>query len=273
MSFSWDSMNFVRELIIYLRRFLRSNAKCPILGSSLSARTRLRKRYESWIENHLADVVFTGMVSCEDQPRYYRTADVFCAPATSRESFGLVLLEAMATGRPIVATNIEGFASVVTNGEEGLLVPPMNHRALANTLLILLKDKQKRLQMGQKGIVTASKYSWEDVSRRVLDYYGKILEKVRQQRTRGDMANLQSVRKSFARYFTDPIVTLLEKTHVTPNTVTITGTLSLDSRSRTGSFRPCVCSWIRGAFCRLVRYAGWRPCPAYQPGHAFRGRA
>lgn len=146
--------------------------------------TRLRKRYEKWVkENHLTDVVFTGMVPYKDLPGYYRTADIFCAPATSRESFGLILLEAMATGRPIVATNIEGFANVVTHGEEGLLVPPMNYRALATALLTLLKDKERRLRMGQKGIATASKYSWEDVSHKVLDYYGKILEKVRQQRT------------------------------------------------------------------------------------------
>ena len=145
--------------------------------------TRLRKRYEEWVEkNRLRDVVFTGMVSFEDQPRYYRTADVFCAPSTSRESFGLVLLEAMATGRPTVATNIEGYASVVTSGEEGLLVPPMDSHALAQALMTLLKDKALREQMAQKAIITAGKYSWEDVSRRVLDYYQKTLDKVQKQK-------------------------------------------------------------------------------------------
>ncbi|MBN1644355.1 MAG: glycosyltransferase family 4 protein [Dehalococcoidales bacterium] len=145
---------------------------------------RLRKRYEKWVaKNRLQDVIFTGMVSDEEQPRYYRTADVFCAPATSRESFGLILLEAMATGRPIVATNIEGFANVITEGKEGLLVPPMNSHALAESLLALLKDKEKRLQMGRNSIITAQKYAWEDVSRRVMEYYGKIIEKERQKRS------------------------------------------------------------------------------------------
>jgi phosphatidylinositol alpha-mannosyltransferase len=147
---------------------------------------RLRKRYETWVKiNHLEDVIFTGLLSFEDQPRYYRTADIFCAPATSRESFGLVLLEAMATGRPVVATNIEGYASVVTNGEEGLLVPPMDSMALAKALLELLKNKEKREQMGRKAIITAGKYNWEDISRRVLAYYQKTIEKVRQQRAAG----------------------------------------------------------------------------------------
>jgi phosphatidylinositol alpha-mannosyltransferase len=145
--------------------------------------TRLRKRYERWVEkNRLTDVVFTGLVSFEDQPRYYRTADVFCAPATSRESFGLVLLEAMATGKPIVATNIEGYASVVTSGEEGLLVPPMDSHALAETLMVLLQDKDRRTQMGKKALVTAGKYSWEDVSRKVLAYYQTTIDKAHQKK-------------------------------------------------------------------------------------------
>ena len=141
--------------------------------------TRLRKRYEQWVKDvHLQDVVFTGLVNYEEQPSYYRTADIFCAPATSHESFGLILLEAMATGRPVVATNIEGFAAVVTHGEEGLLVPPMTVRPLTEALLKLLNDKQLRLQMGQKGLITAQKYAWEDIATRLLVYYGQTIEKV-----------------------------------------------------------------------------------------------
>jgi phosphatidylinositol alpha-mannosyltransferase len=141
--------------------------------------TRLRKRYEQWIKDvHLQDVVFTGLVNYEEQPSYYRTADIFCAPATSHESFGLILLEAMATGRPIVATNIEGFAAVVTQGEEGLLVPPMTVHSLAEAFLKLLNDRQLRLQMGQKGLVTAQKYTWEGIAARILAYYSQTIEKV-----------------------------------------------------------------------------------------------
>ena len=144
--------------------------------------TRLRKRYEQWVkDNHLQDVVFTGMVNFDEQPSYYRTADIFCAPNTSHESFGLVLVEAMATGRPVVATNIEGFAAVITSGREGLLVPPMTVRPLADTLLKLLNDKQLRLQMGQQGLITARKYDWEGISTRVLAYYQKTIEKTRGQ--------------------------------------------------------------------------------------------
>ena len=169
-------VNYLLNAYLEIKRQM-PNTRLLICGPG----TRLKKRYEKWVaQNRLEDVIFTGMVSHEDQPRYYRTADVFCAPATSRESFGLILLEAMATGRPIVATNIEGFANVITNSKEGLLVPPMNSQALAGALLTLLKNKEERLQMGQNGIITAQKYSWEDVSKRVMDYYEKIIERERQ---------------------------------------------------------------------------------------------
>ena len=172
-------LEFRKGINYLLKAFLEVKSQMPntrliICGPG----TRLRKRYEQWVKDvHLQDVVFTGMVNYDQQPSYYRTADVFCAPATSRESFGMILLEAMATGRPVVATNIEGFAAVVTHGEEGLLVAPMTVHPLAEALLKLLNDKQLRLQMGQKGLITAQKYAWEGIAARLLAYYNKTIEK------------------------------------------------------------------------------------------------
>ncbi|GAH25704.1 unnamed protein product, partial [marine sediment metagenome] len=95
------------------------NSRLIIVGPGI----RLRHKYEKQVrQNRLEDVVFTGHVAYDELPRYYKTADIFCAPATGRESFGIILLEAMAIGTPIVASNIEGYASVVTHGVEGLLV-------------------------------------------------------------------------------------------------------------------------------------------------------
>ena len=138
--------------------------------------TRLRKKYEKWVKrNGLEDVVFVGYASYDELPRYYKTADVFCAPATGRESFGIVLLEAMAVGKPIVATNIEGYASVVTHGEEGLLVPPKDSRGLAQALISLMSDETLRQQMGARGRLKAEEYSWEHIAQRVFDYYVRVL--------------------------------------------------------------------------------------------------
>lgn len=138
--------------------------------------TRLRKRYEKWVAEHeVRDVVFAGFSSYEDLPRYYMTSDVFCSPATGRESFGIVLAEAMAMGKPVVATNISGYASVVTNGEQGLLVPPKDSESLAKALYTVMRDPNLRRQMGEKGIVKAREYSWDRIAHQVLDYYTRVL--------------------------------------------------------------------------------------------------
>jgi phosphatidyl-myo-inositol alpha-mannosyltransferase len=133
---------------------------------------KLRYQYESMarklLNNH---AVFTKFVPFSQLPQYYRTADIFCAPATGGESFGIVLLEAMSSGTPVVATNIPGYASVVTNGREGLLAEPGNPKSLAAALLTLLKDKEMRLDMAKNGIITAEKYSWDNVSGQVEKYY------------------------------------------------------------------------------------------------------
>ena len=138
--------------------------------------TRLRRRYEKHVmKNGLKDVVFTGLVPYEELPRYYKTADVFCAPATGRESFGIILLEAMAVGKPIVASNIEGYANVVSHGVDGLLVPPADKESLAQALISLLADGSLRQKMGAKGRAKALEHSWEQIAKKVLNYYVRVL--------------------------------------------------------------------------------------------------
>ena len=148
------------------------NSRLIIVGPG----TRLRHKYEKQVvRDDLKDVVFVGYVSYDELPRYYKTADIVCAPATGRESFGIVLLEAMAVGKPIVASNIEGYASVMTHGVDGLLVPPKDEEMLAQALISLLTDESLRQQMGAKGRLKALDYSWEHVAKKVLNYYVRVL--------------------------------------------------------------------------------------------------
>ncbi len=138
--------------------------------------THSREKYEKMVaESELKDVVFAGNVDYKILPRYYRTADVFCAPATGHESFGIILLEAMATGTPLVASRISGYASVMTHEKEGLLVPPKQEVPLAQAIARLIKDPSLRRRLGQQGIQTSSIYGWESVSRRVMDYYTRTI--------------------------------------------------------------------------------------------------
>src|SRR5205085_5403487 len=96
----------------------------------------------------------------EDLPRYYQTCDVFCAPNTGQESFGIVLLEAMAAGAPIVASDIPGYRDVLTHGLEGLLVERQNPGAIADAICRLLGDPQLRGRMRQVGMEKARAYDW-----------------------------------------------------------------------------------------------------------------
>ncbi len=133
-------------------------------------------RYESAVRRaKLHDVVFRSHVPFAEMPRYHRSAHVFCAPNTGFESQGIVLLEAMAAGLPIVASNIDGFAGVLTHGVEGLLVQPEDHRALAAGIIEVLREPDRAAAMATRGRDRAQFYRWDRVSQSVLSYYERLI--------------------------------------------------------------------------------------------------
>src|SRR5450759_4902876 len=97
---------------------------------------RLRPGFQRYFaRQRWQDVIFTGYVSDEENPRFFASAHVFCAPAIGGESLGIVLLEAMASGVPIVASDIKGYATVVTSGRDGLLTTTSQPDELALSLI------------------------------------------------------------------------------------------------------------------------------------------
>ncbi|KPK47083.1 MAG: hypothetical protein AMJ77_04200 [Dehalococcoidia bacterium SM23_28_2] len=135
----------------------------------------MRQACESFVQRErLKDVVFAGYVSEEDLPRYHKTADVFCAPNTGNESFGIILLEAMAAGMPVIASDIEGFSYVVGHQADGLLVPRRDTIALADALLQLLSDPDRRQEMGRMGQIKAQAFDWFPVSQQILSFYQRV---------------------------------------------------------------------------------------------------
>jgi len=160
-------LKYLLRAFNYVKREI-PQARLIIVGKG---ETKGYRRY--LLRNGIKDVVFTGFVSDEDLPRYYRSSQIFCAPSTGGESFGIVLLEAMASGLPVVASDIPGYASVLDHDKQGVLVEPRNSEALAMSLIHLLADATRREAMGRAGQQKAAEYSWQKVSQRVLEFYGR----------------------------------------------------------------------------------------------------
>jgi phosphatidylinositol alpha-mannosyltransferase len=155
--------------------------------------------YVQFARKHgLHEVRFIGYVSSDDIPRYYRTAHVFCAPSTGFESFGIVLLEAMAAGVPIVASKIPGYCHVLTDGREGLMVEPGDPEALAQALIWLLRHPGERARMGAAGRQTAQEYDWCKIARQVVGYYDELLTRRRTEAEAQERAE-RSLRELAAR--------------------------------------------------------------------------
>ena len=135
-----------------------------------------KESYRILSSHGLRDVEFAGRVSYDELPRYSATADIFCSPATGGESFGIVLLEAKSAGKPVVASDIEGFRGIMTDGEQGLLVPKKDTGALANALGRLARDPELRSKLGGQGSRSAEDYRWEVVAGRVEEYYNRCIQ-------------------------------------------------------------------------------------------------
>ena len=135
-----------------------------------------RSYYHRLVEKlRVTDVHFEGLVN-GGRPDYYASADIYCSPCT-KSSFGVVLLEAMASAVPIVASDNNGYSSVMENGRQGLLVPETTPRAFADSLLTLVRDQQLRSSMGADGRRTAlEQYSWKLIAEEVERYYLNLLD-------------------------------------------------------------------------------------------------
>jgi phosphatidylinositol alpha-mannosyltransferase len=150
-----------------VRSRTRSGVRLVVVGDGPK-----RAMYEAMANpQHKDSVLFLGSVSRDMLPRYFSSAHVFCSPATGNESFGIVLLEAMASGVPVVASDIPGYRTVVANGEEGFLTKPSDHEAMAKAILLLLDDAKLREEMGAKGRQKALRYSWANVAEQTEQYY------------------------------------------------------------------------------------------------------
>ena len=115
-----------------------------------------------------------GLVSEADKPSVYATGDVYCAPNTHGESFGIVLAEAMATGTAVVASDLEAFRRVLEDGRAGVLTPVGDAAALATALADLLADPARRSELVAAGSRAVLAYDWGTVTQSILDVYETV---------------------------------------------------------------------------------------------------
>ncbi len=156
----------------------------PLVARALEGRVRLlvvgEKGFRSLMCARPADlrgaeIVWVGRVPPEELPRYYATADVFCSPAVSQESFGIVLLEAMAAGSAVVASDIPGYRAVVEDGVDGLLVAPRDPASIARAVLRLASDGSLRAKFAGAGRAKALRHDWPIIASRIEAIYAEVV--------------------------------------------------------------------------------------------------
>ncbi|HXP56943.1 MAG TPA: glycosyltransferase family 4 protein [Streptosporangiaceae bacterium] len=120
-------------------------------------------------------VVLLGQISDEDKVRMLHSVDVFCAPNTGGESFGIVLAEAMAAGAPIVASDLDAFRRVLRGGRAGELFVNEDPADLARAAGRLLDDPERRRELSAAATVAVSVYDWSVVAKDVVNVYETVV--------------------------------------------------------------------------------------------------
>ncbi|MCX2970350.1 MULTISPECIES: glycosyltransferase family 4 protein [Streptomyces] len=126
---------------------------------------------------HLRDrVQFLGMVSDEDKARLLRSVDVYVAPNTGGESFGIILVEAMSAGAPVLASDLDAFVQVLGGGEAGETYPNEDADALARAAVRLLGDADRRAELRARASAHVRRFDWGTVAADILAVYETVTE-------------------------------------------------------------------------------------------------
>jgi glycogen synthase len=158
------------DLLVQAFGRMRQPAQLVVVGDG-----PLRRTVQAAVERSPARerITVTGFVPHADVPRVLASLDVLALPS-AYEEMGSVLVEAMASGLPVVASRVGGIPDLVQDGTTGLLVPPLDVDALAGALDTLVADRGCRLRMGSAARQRASAYSWPDLATRVARLYDDL---------------------------------------------------------------------------------------------------
>ncbi len=165
-----DPRKGVQDLIAAMPEVVErtdGRARLLVVGDSY-LRPQVMAGVPSAVREH---VHFLGHVPSVDLPRWYATGDIFCSPATGNESFGIVLVEAMAAGRAVVCSDIPGYRTVVTPNRDAAVFRPGDVSALARTLSQLVEDPERRGRLAEEGRRRALEFAWPSVVDRIEAVY------------------------------------------------------------------------------------------------------
>ena len=157
-----EAMNIVRKQV--------GNVKLLLIGQGAdkdSLQDLVRQR------NLTEQVLFLGAEDHEHVLAFMNVSDLFVLPSLE-EAFGIVLVEAMSQGLPVVATDVQGVPSIVKDGINGYLVPPRDEKALAARIISLLENTQLAKEMGERNQRDSAQYRWECLADRYMDIYERL---------------------------------------------------------------------------------------------------
>jgi D-inositol-3-phosphate glycosyltransferase len=168
----------VKAADIIVNKLNRRDMQYAIVGRHLpnGPENKYFKKINSLIKtkNLNNDVKLLDIVPREDLIKLYALCDVFVLPSLE-EGFGLVVTEAMASGKPIVGTNVSGIASQVNDGWNGFLVDPKNEQQLAEKILTLIDNNQLKTDFGKKSrLLVEEKFTWEKIAKDYENFYQSI---------------------------------------------------------------------------------------------------
>ncbi len=147
------------------------NIRLIVVGSG-----NLEEKCKKYVnKNKIKDIVFVGSVNDKEKVKYINTCDIFCAPSLYGESFGIILLEAMASGKPLVGFANQGYEQVLSRKQKRYFAKPKDINSLAKKIEILIKNEKLRHELGEHGKKEVLKYSWDVVGRQIENFYEEIL--------------------------------------------------------------------------------------------------
>ncbi|MGW7459362.1 glycosyltransferase family 4 protein [Streptomyces sp. NPDC054797] len=165
-----------KGLPVLMAAFPKIVEACPDVRLLVAGRGDEEEAVASLPAEPRSRVEFLGMVSDEDKARLLRSVDVYVAPNTGGESFGIILVEALSAGAAVLASDLDAFAQVLDQGGAGDLFANENADALATAAVTLLRDPARRAQLSARGSAHVRRFDWSTVGADILAVYETVTD-------------------------------------------------------------------------------------------------